>query len=133
MRARMSWPRSSVPNGWARVGVCSRALKSMSLIWIFHTSGPSATISTISVSTTRPATASLCRRKRRHASAQGEVWRASVAAGAALAVADPRVEPAIEQVGDQVEEDDEAGEDEGHRHHHRRVVAQDRVDQERAD
>src|SRR6185295_7147343 len=130
MRARMSWPRSSVPKGWARVGVCRRALKSMSLIWILQTSGPNATISTISRSTTRPATASLCRRKRRHASAQGETWRAGFAATAALAVADARVEPGIEEVGDQVEEDHEAGEDEGHAHDDRRVVAQDGVDQQ---
>src|SRR4051812_30932717 len=135
MRARMSWPRSSVPNGCVRVGVCRRALKSISLIEIRQKSGPKATISTMMVSTISPATASLWRRKRRHASAPGETLRRGAAAAAvsALAVADARVEPAIEQVGDQVEEDHEAGKDEGHGHHHRRVVAQDRVDQKRAD
>src|SRR5471032_2674676 len=116
MRAKMSWPRSSVPKGCAAVGVFSRAEKSMSLICSFHTSGPNATINTITESTTSPATASLCRRKRRHASAAGETlrMRAGATATGALAVADAGVEPAIEQVGDQVEEDDEAGEHEGH-------------------
>src|ERR1700704_5287500 len=100
MRAKTSWPRSSVPNGWARVGVFRRALKSMSLIATFQKIGPKITISTITPSTTRPASASLWRRKRRHASAQGEVSLRRFDA-AALAVADARVEPAIEQVGDQ--------------------------------
>src|SRR5436190_157673 len=131
MRAKTSCPRSSVPKGWASDGGLRRALKSMSLIASFQNSGPKATIRTMMPSTISPATASLWRRKRRHASAHGEV---SLRRGAmALAVADAGVEPAIEQVGNQVEDDDEAGKDEGHGHHHRRVVAQDRVDQQRAD
>src|SRR6187399_1565069 len=136
MRAKMSWPRSSVPNGWTEVGVCRRDVKSMSLIATFQTSGPNATMSTITVRTTRPMTASRCRRKRRHASAAGETLRrraGTAVSAAGLAVADAGVEPAIEHVGDQVEEDDETREHEGHRHDHRRVVAQDGVDQERAD
>ena len=32
MRASRSWPRSSVPSGWASDGPCSLAAKSMSLI-----------------------------------------------------------------------------------------------------
>src|SRR5712671_3484078 len=109
MRANTSCPRSSVPNGWPSDGGFRRALKSMSLIASFQNKGPNATISTMMPSTMSPATASLWRRKRRHASAQGEV---SLRRGAtALAVADAGVEPAIEQVGDQVEEDHEAGED----------------------
>ena len=51
------------------------------------------------------------------ASAEGNAW----------------VEPAIEDIGDQVEEDDEAGEHERHRHDDRRVVGEDRADQQRAD
>src|SRR6478736_4922814 len=137
MRAKMSWPRSSVPNGWLAVDVCRRDVKSMSLIATFQTSGPNTTMSTITLRTTRPMTASRCRRKRRHASAAGETLRrrrgAAAAPTLALAVGDAGIEPAIKKVGDEVEEDDEAGEHEGHRHHDRRVVAQDGVDQERAD
>ena len=48
-------------------------------------------------------------------------------------IGDARVEPAIEQVRDQVEEDDEAGEDEGDGHDHGRVVGEHRVDEQRAD
>src|ERR1035438_10107105 len=121
MRAKMSWPRSSVPKGCIRVGVLRRDVKSMSLIEIFQSSGPNETISTIASSTRSPATASLCRRNRRHASAAGETLRRREAAT-----------PAIEEIGDQVEDDDEAGEDEGHAHHHGRVVAQNRVDEQRA-
>src|SRR4051812_28649874 len=105
MRAKMSCPRSSVPNGWFAVGVCRRDVKSMSLIATFQSSGPTATISTMIARTIRPATAILCRRKRRHASAAGETLRCRADAGAGLAIADAGVEPAIEQVGDQVEED----------------------------
>src|ERR1017187_5796763 len=105
----------------------------MSLIESFQTSGPNATISTITASTTRAATASLRRRKRRHGSAHGGTLRRRTGAAAALAVADGGVEPAIEEVGDQVEEDDQAREDKGHGHDHRRVVAQDRVDEQRPD
>src|SRR5436190_4154737 len=136
MRAKMSWPRSSVPNGWLAVGVCSRDVKSMSLIATFQTSGPIVTRSTMTTSTVRPTTASRCRRKRRHASAAGETLRrrgAATVSATGLAIADAGVEPAIEEVGDEVEEDDEAREHERHGHDHRRVVAQDGVDQERAD
>src|SRR5450755_4326736 len=98
----MSWPRSSVPKGCAIVGVFNRAVKSMSLIESFQKIGPKATMKTITASTTRPATASLCLRKRRHASAQGETLR--IRGATALAIADAGVEPAIEQIGDQVEQ-----------------------------
>src|SRR5689334_13299903 len=121
MREKMSWPRSSVPNGCFAVGVCRRALKSMSLIDSFQNSGPNATSRTIVASTIRPTTASLWRRKRRHASAHGERLRRRGAPSGGLAIADAGIEPGIEQVGDQVEEDDETGEHEGHRHHDRRV------------
>src|SRR5947207_13544575 len=108
----------------------------MSLIATFQTSGPTATRTTIATSTVRPTTASRCRRKRRHASAAGETLRrrgAATLSATGLAIADAGVEPAIEQVGDEVEEDDEAREHERHRHDHRRVVAQDRIDEKRAD
>src|SRR5512143_1478111 len=130
MRAKRSWPRSSVPNGCAIDGFCSRALKSMSLIATFHSDGPRITSSIIAASTNRLTTASLWRLKRRQASAHGEMPRPRRAASA---VADARVEPAIQQVCDQVEHDDEAREHEGHRHDHRGVVAQDGIDQQRPD
>src|SRR3954454_4666757 len=135
MRARMSWPRSSVPKGCVGVGVLRRALKSMSLICTRQTSGPNATIAIITSSTTSPSTASLWRLKRRHASSHGETLRRGCVAVATTgsAVADAGVEPAIEDVRDEVEGDHEARGDEGHRHHHRRVVALDRVDQQRPD
>src|SRR5947209_16720519 len=127
MRAKMSWPRSSVPNGWPSVGVARRAVKSISLIFSFQTIGPKATIRIIVASTTRPSTASLWRRKRRQASAAGErsrrrggapVAAAAAASGGALAIADAGVEPAIEQIGDEIEQDDEAREHEGDGHDH---------------
>src|SRR5580698_9793832 len=127
MRARMSWPRSSVPNGWAHDGGSSLEAKSISLIGTRQTSGPSSTASTISARMTVLTMASLCRRKRRHASRPGEkrALRAGVATTApagASAVRDAGVEPAIKDIGNQVEQDDETGEHERHRHHDRRVV-----------
>ena len=59
--------------GWASEGVARRALKSMSLMATVQTSGPTNTSSTIASSSTRLKTAILWRRKRRQASAQGEV------------------------------------------------------------
>ena len=73
MRAKMSCPRSSVPNGCDQDGPLRRAPKSISLIATFHTSGPNTTSATIVSSTTRLTTAILCRQKRRHASRVGEM------------------------------------------------------------
>src|SRR5689334_8246187 len=124
MRAKMSCPRSSVPNGWPGIGPFRRAPKSISLIATFHSSGPN------SASTTRLTSASLWRRKRRHASPSSETRRrrdtsppAGATSPAPLAVTDAGVEPAIEQVGDEVEDDHEAREHERHAHDDGRVVA----------
>src|SRR5438552_5063707 len=134
MRANRSWPRSSVPNGCAQDGIARRAPKSMSLIGICQTSAPAATATIIKTRMARLATASRCRRKRRHASPTSVTWRKRPKPTiAASAVRDAGVEPAIEDIGEQVEQDHEAGEDERHRHDNRRVVGQDRTDQERPD
>src|SRR5436190_9169393 len=134
MRAKRSWPRSSVPKGWAAEGPWRRVLKSISLMGTPHSQGPTSTARTMTARMIAPANASLCRRKRRHASAPS---RARGLSGAppisASAVADAGIEPAIEDVGEEVEEDHEAGEHERHRHDDRRVVREDRADQERAD
>src|SRR5215218_8985574 len=139
MRARISWPRSSVPNGWAQDGPSSLALKSISLIGTRQTSGPSTTASTISPRMNALAIASLWRRKRRHASRPGEnrallaglITTAAAVGGST--VRDAGVEPAINHIGKEVEEDHEAREDEGDGHHDRRVVGEHRRDQQRAD
>src|SRR3990167_10636361 len=76
-------------------------------------------------------------RKRRQASPAGVVGRllrGAAAAGAAVsAESDAGVEPAIQDIGNEVEEDDETGEHEGHGHHDRRVVGEHGRNQERAD
>src|SRR6185295_16700128 len=135
MRANRSWPRSSVPIGWRQDGPFSLAVKSMSLIATGQINGPNRTRKAISPSTTRPAIASLWRRNRRQASAHGELLRARSTGGSAMpsAVGDAGVEPAIEDVGEQVEEDYQAGKHERHRHDYRRVVGEDRGDEQRAD
>src|SRR6266403_3319872 len=135
MRANKSWPRSSVPSGCVQDGLESCALKSMSLIGTCQTSGPKATASIISARIAVLATARRCRRKRRHVSRASEVWRAlrPVPATPTLAIGDARIEPAIEDIGDQVEQDDETGEHKGHGHDHRRIIGQNRADQQRSD
>src|SRR6476646_2459673 len=100
----------------------------MSLIATRQTSGPNATATTRNSSRSALTTASLCRRKRRQASSPGE--KAALLAGLATAsagadgstVRDAGVEPAIQDIGDEVEEDHQAREHEGHRHDDRRVV-----------
>src|ERR1700712_4917899 len=122
MRASRSWPRSSVPNGWAALGPCVVAEKSIASIGMCHANGPSTTAATSAASTPRLKTAMRCRRKLRQASPQGDTG---------LSVRDAGIEEAIEQVGDQVEDDHQHGKDEGDAHDDRRVVAQDRIDQQR--
>src|SRR5260370_35742418 len=79
------------------------------------------------------ATASLCRRKRRQISPAGDARSTrTMPSELGLAVGEARVEPAIEDVGKQVEQDNQAGEHKRHRHNNRRVVGEDRVDQHRS-
>src|SRR5207248_1653188 len=138
-RASTSWPRSSVPSGCAQDGPSSLAAKSISLIGTRQTSGPSSTVSTSANRMTALAMAGLWRRNRRQASMAGEnrtclAGLATTAAPACgSAVRDTGVEPAIDDVGDEVEDDDEAGQHEGDGHDHGRVVGQHGRDQERAD
>src|SRR4051812_27333021 len=110
----------------------------MSLMATRQSSGPTVTTAMISPSTTMLTNASRCLRKRRHASRPGEVRRfgaasAGPASRAASTISDAGVEPAIQQIGDEVEQDDEGGEDEGDAHHDGGVVGEDRGDQQRAD
>src|SRR5688500_10520280 len=90
-------------------------------------------------STTAPVTASTWRRKRRQVSSAGEIeralrsWAAATTVAGASAERDAGVEPAIEDICNEVEEDDETGEHEGDAHHDGRVVGEDRGDQQRAD
>src|SRR5579875_892490 len=131
MRASRSWPRSSVPSGWAHDGPARRALKSIASIGTRHTNGPSNTATTIASRTIALAAASGCRRKRRQVSRPGEKARPTSAA--ALAIGDAGVEPDIKKIGDQVEQDHEAGEDEADGHDDRRVIGQNRADQQGTD
>src|SRR5262249_61821548 len=135
MRASRSWPRSSVPKGWLQDGPSRWALKSMSLIGTGKSSGRNATPSTINAKMAALATASLCRQNLCHVPCRRvEARSVSLAlTSAGLAIGDARVEPAIENVGSQVEQDHQAGDYERHRHDHRRVVGEDRADQQRSD
>src|SRR5438045_9449786 len=106
----------------------------MSFIGTRHSSGPNATASAINASMTALATASLCRRKRRQISPAGDPRSTRTMPSAiGLAVGDARVEPAIEDVGEQVEQDDQAGEHKRHCHYDRRIIGEDRTDQQRSD
>src|SRR5882762_5743849 len=130
MRASRSWPRSSVPKGCFSDGLASLAVKSISLIGKFQIHGPNATISTIVPRMIALRIASLCRRKRRLASTHGETPRERAGAGPALAVGNAGIEPAIQEVGEQIKSDHKACEHERHRHDHRRVVGEDRADEQ---
>src|SRR4051794_6026544 len=134
MRARISWPRSSVPKGWFSEGGSSRAVKSISLIEIGQRNWPKTTARINTSRITVLPTASLCRRNRRQASRAGEICgaRPSLAAPG-LAESNAGVEPAIKHIRDEVEEDHQTREDEGHGHDDRRVVGEDGGDQQRAD
>jgi hypothetical protein len=58
MRARMSWPRSSVPSGCVAEGVFSLARKSISSMGTRYTNGPATTATTIVARITVPIMAS---------------------------------------------------------------------------
>src|SRR5712691_119395 len=96
--------------------------------------------------TAAPNVASRWRRKRRNASRHSEsafvarAWGSGltsrsvgVTVAIGLAEGDPWVEPAVQEVGDQVEQHYQAGEDEGDCHDDRRVVGEDGADQQRPD
>src|SRR2546425_9001965 len=72
MRARRSWPRSSVPGGCDHEGVLSLALKSISLTGTRQTRGPATTPTTMTTRTAAPTVASRWRRKRRPVSRQSD-------------------------------------------------------------
>src|SRR5215831_1904579 len=126
MRANRSWPRSSVPKGCSQDGPPRRAAKSMSLIGTDHTLVPSRMASTIAMRMRPLATARRCRLNRRQASSPGENRRPLARTPVPTSVeGNARIEPAIEDVGDEVEEHHEAGEDEGHSHHDGCIVGED--------
>src|SRR5262249_25821873 len=146
MRAKRSWPRSSVPSGCAHEGPRSFALKSMSLMGTRYIAGPTTTATTMAKSTTAPRAASRWRRKRRNASSHSEsAFVAGAAAGeeatcsvglrvlTGLSVRNPRIEPAVQQIGDQVEQHDQARENERDCHDDGRVVGEDGADQQGPD
>src|SRR3954468_2032395 len=110
LRAKRSWPRSSVPNGCSQEGVASRAVKSISLIGMRQSSGPNRTADVSSVRTTTLNTAMRWRRNFCHTSTPGEARRGRPASGIATsAIGDAWVEPAIDDIGQEVEDDDETG------------------------
>src|SRR5882757_1185937 len=134
MRAKRSWPRSSVPNGCTQEGVARRAVKSISLIGMRQASGPSRTAAVSSARIATLTTAMRWRRNFRHASKPGEMWRGRPSSGTmASTVGDAGIEPAIDDIGQEVEDDDETGEYERHRHDDGGVVGEDGGDQQRAD
>src|SRR5204863_1092896 len=113
MRAKRSWPRSSVPKGCAHDGLLRRAVKSISLIGKLQRRGPSRIASTMAIRTAALTNARRWRRNRRHASRPGEKCRARAGTAApASAEGNAWVEPAIDDIGDEVEEDDETGQHE---------------------
>src|ERR1700692_4142256 len=134
MRASRSWPRSSVPNGCCHEGAPSRTVKSISLIGTRQTNGPNTTADVSNARITTLATAMRWRRNFRHASKPGEMCRSRPSSGTVTsAIGDAWVKPAIDDISKKVEDDDETGEHERHRHDDRRVVGEDRCDQQRAD
>src|SRR5450759_1722818 len=128
MRESRSWPRSSVPNGCRPDGGLRRAVKSISLIGTVHSQGPRTTPRTITSRISAPTSASRWRLKRRQISCASETVRARLAASGGLAERDARVEPAIQDVRQEVEGNHQAGKDEGDGHDDGRVVGEDRAD-----
>src|SRR6185503_10843919 len=134
IRASRSWPRSSVPSGCRHDEPCRRAVKSISLIGTPQSQGPNTTANVMIERMIAPVSASRWRRKRRQASMPSETcFSRRGSPPAASAVDDAGVEPAIEDVCQQVAENDENRENERHRHDHRRIVGENRADQQRAD
>src|SRR5450759_1345298 len=134
MRAKRSWPRSSVPNGCCHDGALSRAVKSISLIGTRQINGPSKTAKVTAVRITTLATAMRWRPNLRHASSPGDMRRRRPSSGRATStIGDAWVKPAIDDIGQEVEDDDEAGEHECHRHDDGRVIGEDGRDQQRTD
>jgi hypothetical protein len=72
------------------------------------------------------ATARRCRLNRRQASSPGENRRPLARSPVRTSVeGNARIEPAIEDIGDEVEEHHETGKDECYGHHHGRIIGED--------
>src|SRR5450759_2715756 len=80
-----------------------------------------------------PTSASRWRLKRRQMSCASEMVRVRLTASGGLAQGDARVEPAIQDVRQEIEGDHQTGKDEGDGHNDGRVVGENCADQERAD
>ena len=122
-----------MPNGCRHDGGARRALKSIALIGTLHSHGPMATPSTITSRINAPTSASRWRLKRRQMSWASETGFALLASSNGLTEADARVEPAIEDVRQEIEADHQARKDEGDGHDDGRVVREDGADQQRTD
>src|SRR5260370_39727275 len=103
----------------------------MSLIGTCHHNGPSTTVRMINAKIAALATANRWRRKRRQDSRpRGTRLRAASARSAMSAVGNAWVDPAIVEVCEQIEQNAQAGEDECHRHDRRRLVGENRADEQ---
>src|SRR5579864_9570890 len=80
----------------------------------------------------RPATTGLAG-PRIAAAPSGNTGRSGRDSGRVLAILDPGIEQAVDDVGDEVEDDHEDGVEECDRHHDRGVAVLDRRDQQRPD
>ena len=138
-RASRSWPSASVPQGCAQDGPCSMAEKSIASIGTRQISGPTRTPNTISAEhdQARPPPADAC----------GSAATPRASATAAPRRAAPRQPPGqrpqrramrgssqtYSRSAIRLSKHDEAGVHEGDGHDDRRVVGQDRRDQQRSD
>src|SRR5262245_46190975 len=111
-RLAMSRPNSSVPSQWAALGACALARGFKRFGSWELSAGPTAAATSTSA-TTGPAARSWPERSRRRRQAS--------------AIADPRIQDRVAEVGEEVDGDEQGGRQEHHALDHRVVAAAQRV------
>src|SRR5215470_10836586 len=136
-RESTSRPTLSVPRKWARPGLARMLPRSCRSGSYGETTGARTATTSATSTTTAPRGARRVRAawrstsQRRSRAGEAVVARARAAAGSAIS--DPRIDPAIEEIHEQVAQDEADGDEQDHALHERVVAREDGVDHEAPD
>src|SRR5216684_1285447 len=135
-RESTSRPTLSVPRRWARLGLARTLPRScLKGSWGDTMGASTATMSAASITTTPRGARRVraaCRSTTHRRSRTGTEVAAHTMTGAGSAISDPRIDPAIEEIHEQVAQDEADGDEQDHPLHQRVVPREDRVHHEAA-
>src|SRR6267142_1971544 len=123
-RESTSRPTLSVPRRWARPGL-ARTLPRSCLSGSYGATMSAASITTTPKGARRVRAA--CRSTTHRRSRTGGAVTARAMAGAGSAISDPRIDPAVEEIHEQIAQDEADGDEQDHALHERIVAREDGV------